>query len=550
MQPAPEKRSRGLVDLLLGPREARIPSCVLIVVALAAFLTERALGPPPERYPVGDHALLELCVRLAAEGSQRLGPEARFHFQHPGPAPFYFAVPFYEWLGRGAASLGAAALVWNLVALLGFVRGASRLARPGGGFLAALLASAFLATRGLGFLLSFWNANLPVLPFAAALVAAARVACGDPRALPVLAFFASLAVQAHAVYLVPVSLVGATALALHALPRLRRALPLPTAGNGRRLRSVLSTAAVLGVLWALPLYDEWTGDYHNLGRMLGTGANPRANAWSAAVPVASRALLGFAGIPWSDTDSSPWGTPLVLALSLLAAFAWAGRRAARRRAGTAALAAVTLAALVAVVVTARAAPGALTFPYVLSWASFVGIAAALVVLAELAELARRASLVARGAPGAATLAVAGLVLVLAQARTLRDSATLPRGPGSQRAEDAARDTCGQLDVLWRGLPLKARPRFLLRVGSGVDRDAVLGLILALDKARLRFAVLPFGPYRLDGRLRPRGGEQGELHVGEVPATGEVVPLSSTPGLAVAWQRAASVASEPASSAAP
>jgi hypothetical protein len=550
MQTAPEKRSRGLVDLLLGPREARLPSCVLVVVALAALLTERGLGPPPERYPIGDHALLELCVRLAAEGSQRLGPEARFHFQHPGPAPFYFAVPFYEWLGRGAASLGAAALVWNLVALLGFVRGASRLASRGGGFLAALLAAAFLATRGLGFLLSFWNANLPVLPFAAALVAAARVACGDARALPALAFFASLAVQAHAVYLVPVAFVGASALAAHGLPRLRGALALPTVGNGRRLRSALSTAAVLGVLWALPLYDEWTGDYHNLARMLGTGAHPRANAWSSAVPVASRALVGFTGIPWSDADSSPWGAPLVLALSLLAAFAWAVRRAARRRADTAALGFVTVAALVAVVVTARAAPGALSYPYVLSWASFVGIAAAFVVLAELAEPARRAALAASGAPGAATLAVVGLVLVLVQARTLGESAASPRGPGSQLAEQAARDTCRQLDVLWRGLPLKARPRFLLRVGSGVDRDAVLGLILALDKARLRFAVSPFGPYRLDGRLRPRGGEKGELHVGELPATGALVPLSSAPGLAVAWQGSATVASEPASSAAP
>lgn len=533
MQPAPEKRSRGLVDLLLGPREARFASAVLVLVAVAAFLTERALGPPPERYPTGDHALLELCVRLAAEGSQRLGPEARFYFQHPGPASFYAAVPFYEAFGRGAAALGAAALAWNLVALLAFVRGSSRLAPGSGGTLAALLALAFLAARGLGFLLSFWNANLPVLPLAAALVAGARAATGDARALPVLALFASLAVQTHAVYLVPVAFLAAAATALHALPRLRAALRLPTVGPGPGARSFLATAAVLAVLWGLPLYDEWSGDYHNLERMLSTGSNPRANAWPAAAAVGSRALLGFAGVSWSSGDASPWGAPLVLALALLAALAWAGRRALRRRAGTAALAVVTAAALVAVVVTARAAPGAVVFPYVLAWASFVGAAATLVVLAELVELAPRARQLAVGARAA--LAIGGLLLVLVQARAARESASLPREQGPQRVEQAARDTCRQLDVLWRGLPVPARPRFLLRVGSGVDRDAALGLILALDKARLRFAVQPFGPYRLDGRLRPGGQEKGELHVGEVPASSRVVPISSAPGLAVAWQ---------------
>jgi hypothetical protein len=100
-------------------------------------------------------------------------------------------------------------------------------------------------------------------------------------------------------------------------------------------------------------------------------------------------------------------------------------------------------------------------------------------------------------------------------------------------------------VLSRGLPVAARPRFLLRVGSGVDRDAALGLILALDKARLRFAVEPFGPYRLDGRLRPRGDETGELRLGEVPATGAVVVLSSVAGLGASW-----VSTAPASSAGP
>ncbi len=543
MEPAPEMRRRGLLDVVLGPRESRLPCAILATVALASPLVERVLGPPLEDYPNGDHALLELCVRLAAEGSQRLGPEARFHFQHPGPAPFYFAVPFYEWLGRGAASLGAAALAWNLAALFAFVRGASRLAR-GGALWAALLASVFLGTRGLGFLLSFWNANLPLLPFAAALMASARLATGDARALPVLALFASLAVQAHAVYLVPVGCVTAAGLALFLLPRLRGVLRLPATGSRVRAPQLVTTLAVLAILWWLPLYDEWTGDYHNLSRMLSTGAHPRASPWTDALAASCRALLGFASVRWSGSSVSSGPLPFALALLLLTALALAGRRARRRGAATAAVAVTTVAAVLAVVLTARAAPGALVFPYVLAWASFVGIAAAWVALAEWTETSPRVLSLVAGAPGTLVLTMVGFLLVLAQVRGARDNPHPPREQASLSAEQAAGDTCRELEVFWRGLPVPARPRFLLRVGSGVDRDAALGLILALDKARLRFAVEPFGPYRLDGRLRPDGSESGELHVGEVAVEGPIVPISTAPGLPVAWQPAAAAGAVP------
>ncbi len=528
---------------MLGQAETRFASALLVVIALAALAADRALGPPPERYPTSDYALLELCVRLAAEGSQRLGPEARFHFQHPGPSFFYAAVPFYEWLGRGPGALGTAALAWNLVALLAFVRAARRLAPPAGAFLAALLSLAFLGSRGLGFLFSFWNANLPILPFAAALAASARLATGDNRALPLLALFASFAVQTHAVYLVPVALVTSAGIALFAWPGLRGRLGVPTAGRGPHARALLAAAAVLALLWALPLWDELTGDYHNLGRMLSTGGQPRANPWPQALAASARALLGFAGGRWEGGMPPLWSGPLAFALILLGAFALASRAAMRRRAPTAAIAVVTVAALGAVVLTARVAPGALSFPYVLHWASVVGLAAALVALAEALEAAPRARAFALGAPGRVTLAALALLLVVIQARGERWRAAQPRDDASIRVERSAHEIGNQLDVLWRGFPVAARPRFLLRVGPGVDRDAVLGLILALDKARLRFAVEPFGPYRLDGRLRPRGDERGELRLGEIPATGPaLVPLSSVDGLRASWASAAPASS--------
>jgi hypothetical protein len=534
MEPAPENRSSAVVRVLLGPRGARFASALLVAAALAASCTDLLLGPPPERYPTSDYAVLELCVRLAAEGSQRLGPEARFHFQHPGPSCFYFAVPFYEALGRGATALGTAALVWNLIALLAFVRGTSRLVPPAGGVLACLLVLGFLHARGFGFLLSFWNANLPILPLAAALVAAARAATGDSRALPLLALFGSLAVQTHAVYLVPVALLTATAVALLLAPRLRALLGVPACTAARHAPLVLATAALLLLLWALPLWDELTGDYHNLRRMFGTGAQPRANAWAPALAAASRALLGFAGVRWEGGSPPLWSAPLSLALALLLAFAWAAASASRRRSPLAAFAAATASSLLAVVVTARVAPGALVFPYVLHWAPIAGGCAALVVLAELLERAPRARAFATSPASHALLLALAAVLWTDQLRGARPPAAVPRDDASLRVERTQHDVREQLDVAWRGLPVPARPRFLLRLGAGADREAALGLILALDKAKLRFAVEPFGAYRFDGRLRPDGREQGELRLGDLPTGVPALRLSRVEGLEASW----------------
>jgi hypothetical protein len=525
MDPTPRSRpdARGA-----DPVRREVGWVALLLVALAlATLASSALGPPPERFPTSDLAVLELGVRLAAEGAQRLGPEARFYFQHPGPAAFYFAVPFYRALGEGALGLGAAALAWNLLALLVYVWAFGRLLGTGGATLAAALAFGVLATRGVGFLLSFWNANLPVLPWAAALAASALVAAGQARALALVAFFGSLAVQSHAVYLVPVGLVTIAGIVGWALPASR------TAGSGRRSGLALAlatTALVLVALWALPLWDEWTGDYHNLRRLLGTGGRPRANAWPLALAAAGRALLGFAGAP---RENPAWGLPLLAAFGLGAAFAGASAVAWRRRDRSAtALAVVATAALAAVVVTARAVPGALRFPYVLHWAAFAGAAAVMLVATVFLDGSPRWRTRLGGRGGRAGLALAAGTLLFVRVHGLLASPPPPREPGPLRVERASLEIESRLDAAWRGLPPAARPTVLLRVGGEVDRNDVVGLILALDKAGVRFTVEPFGAYRFEGHLEPTGREHGELLVGVLPASGRVEPLSSEPDLRV------------------
>jgi hypothetical protein len=70
-------------------------------------------------------------------------------------------------------------------------------------------------------------------------------------------------------------------------------------------------------------------------------------------------------------------------------------------------------------------------------------------------------------------------------------------------------------------------RPLVEVSPHADRDLVLGVLLALDKSGTRFAVRPFGPFRLGGRWSPDGTEDARLVLGaEDPA------LAATPGVRV------------------
>ena len=113
-------------------------------------------------------------------------------------------------------------------------------------------------------------------------------------------------------------------------------------------------------------------------------------------------------------------------------------------------------------------------------------------------------------------------------REWREGATQPRHADSVRAEALAHAVRTQLAV-------ESRWPFLLRVGPGVDPGVALGLILALDKAHLRFSVEPFGPYLLVGRFTPRGDEIGQLLLGDIPPTGRAKPVAVPESFPVVWQ---------------
>jgi hypothetical protein len=561
----------------LPGRDVWLPALALVLPALAWLALEGRAYPRFEPFMTGDYAKIELYTRLAAEGSQRLGTESRFHIHHLGPAFFYFAVPVYLLLGETTRGMAVAALAWNVVFLVALLGGASRLAPRSGPFVAALLLFVFLEARGVGWLLSSWNPHLAMLPFGVALLAAARLATGEGRALPVLVLAGSVVLQGHMVWAPPLALAGGVGLLLCLWPVARRALGIPTYRDqaaelrdgtqadaapaedhrleGDRLSrgAILAAIGVAAVLWALPVHDELTGSYKNFRRILtmGTESYP-SRPWTDSLGPCLRALelrrdgqAPGASFEWGarnvvdprlGTDADPIAggaafgiREVVRAATVAAALAAAYVLAVRRRAPTAALALVALLAAATLPVVALRSPGRELPWYLLQWGAMVTFTALLAAGCELLERAPRLDRLASG-PGGVVVLVALPVLLLASAVRSQGGAGAstrnPRALAVERLTAAVKERAA-LDV--------GRRRFLLRVAPHEDQALAVGLILALDKARIPFSVEPFGSCRIEGRFTPRGNEWAELLVGNLEARPGAVRLDASDGISVVWQ---------------
>jgi len=574
---------------VLGPRPVWLPALALVVPALVWLGLEGRAYPPFEPFMTGDYAKIELYTRLAAEGQQYLGTESRFHIHHLGPAFFYFAVPFYELLGETTRGMAVAALAWNVLFLVLLLRGANRLAPRTGPLVAGVLLVVFLEARGIGWMLSSWNPHLAMLPFGVALVAAARLATGEWRALPLLALAGSVVLQGHMVWAPPLALAGGAGLVLCLWPRLRARLGLPTAptgaargprdesagptsrvsgseleaagtvaGTGSRgagiARAMLAAAAVAAVLWALPVYDEITGSYKNLRRVLTMGTESyESRPWSDSIGPCLRALelrrdgqAPGASFEWgarnvgvdprvgTAADPIAGGTgfgrrEVLRAVALVAGLAACWWLAGRRRSRVAALSLVTLLAAATLPLVALRSPGRELPWYLLQWGAMVTLAALLAAGVELVERVPRLLRSATGAPGAALLALLSALLLASALRNQADAGPRERNPRAlvvERLTSAVRERAAT-DV--------GRRRFLLRVAPHEDQALAVGLILALDKAKVPFSVEPFGSCRIEGRFTPRGNEWAELLVGNLEARPGAVRLDARDGVSVVWQ---------------
>jgi hypothetical protein len=545
-------RARAAFSFLLGPRDTWLPAAALLLPALAWLALEGRAYPRFEPYQTGDIAKIELYTRLAAEGSQRVGTESRFHIHQPGPSFFYAIAPVYLLAGEDMRAMALAALVWHAFFLLALLRGASALAPGTGPLAAALLLVVALQARGPGLLLSPWNPHAGLLPFGAMLLASARLATGDGRALPLAVLAASVVLQCQVAWAPGVLLTCGAGLALFLWPAARRALGIPTLGPGLSWRGAGAAALVACVLWALPVADELTGEYRNFHRMLALRRDPRSpTPWLETLAPAARALnLRRDGEP--PETAYAWGvhnlgydprlahvstalgrrTPALeedaaLAVAVSLALAASGWLAARRRSPTAALAVVAAVGIAATAVAVRYLPGRAFPPYLFMWGGMVTFAALLVAVTEL--FARAPRFVPRRGVAAALLLGLAVALVADGWRTQPFLAS-PRDPRSiliERVTEEVRERAAT--------DLPPGRRFLLRIAPYEDQFTAIGLILALDKAGLRFGVEPFGSCRVEGRFTPRGDEWAELLVGNLPAAPGARRLGPPGGSGFVWQ---------------
>jgi hypothetical protein len=543
-----------LAGALFGAADVWLPAAVLILPGLVWLALAGRAYPPFEPFMTGDYAKIELYTRLAAEGSQRLGTESRFHIHHLGPTFFYFAAPIYLLCGGTTKGMAVAALVWNLLFLVALLRGASRLAPRSGPLVAALLLFVFLEARGLGWLLSSWNPHVALLPFGVALLACARLATGEGRALSVLALAGSIVVQGHMVWAPPLVFAAAGALLLSLWSALRARLGIPTRGSGVGWRAIGVAGLAAALLWALPIHDEITGEYKNLRRIVTMGSDPyESRPWKDCVgPILNALELRrdgqapgasfewgarnaidprvYGGDPAYVDPSAYTRGDVVWAVAMAAALALCLVLAARRAAAVAALALVVALASVGLPVVARESPGRELPWYLLQWGAMVTLMTLLVVGVEALERVPWLGRLARGrAASVALLAIPPLLLASAL-RAQRAAGPPARNGRSIAVERLTAEVKAQVATADLG-----GRRFLVRVAPHEDQATAVGLILALDKAKLRFSVEPFGSCRIEGRFTPRGGEWAELLVGNLPARERAVRLGPPDGVSVVWQ---------------
>lgn len=387
---------------------------VAVVVTAAVTVAGTTVARATAWVPTTDWALIEWQVRHVGDQLPLLGAPSSVGFHHPGPAIYLVLAPLYHLLGADPRALSIATGGLAAAAVIGI--GATAWRRGGLVPTAAATAVALWLAGSLpaGTLLDPWNPWVAVLPFAWLLVLVWSVLDDDRWALPLAALVASFVVQAHVGYAIPVTALAAL-VAAHLLTH-RRATSEPpragiaTSGAGRGPLIAVATIAVVVAVWALPAWQQVTGDDGNVARLwtyaTDGSAGDRPALGDSVGLVATE--LGWPG-PWltghepienigAQTLPSPWWRLVVAAGALgLAAVAARPDRSARRLVATAAVASASTAVAVLLVEEGRAFPYALR----LTWPASAAIGLAVIIAG--------ASRLTRHTPAARTPLAGGVV---------------------------------------------------------------------------------------------------------------------------------------------
>ncbi len=316
-------------------------------------------------FPTADGAIIEMQVRDIPSHTPLYGVYSRFGFHHPGPAMFFWLLPFSRIFGLKGVLIGPAVLHVLMFTGCAYVlhrRGGRRLCLLGTSFL-LLLERAMIAD-----LLDTWNPWLAVSPFALAVLLAWSVWCRDWWALPWLAGAVSFVVQTHLGYAsVAALLVGVAVVSIgRSLLRPPRVPIWP----------VLATAGVSALAWALPVVEQFTNSTGNFTLILRSLRSPPADFGVAGWGKAFDSITQTMGVraPWlsGNEELEPFvgrvaGAPWLALLPVTALWV-AGSVVARRRGRFEAVALQVISlGLVAVGFVATSRITGEPYPYITRW---------------------------------------------------------------------------------------------------------------------------------------------------------------------------------------
>lgn len=382
---------------------------IYLVIAIALSVTAASVVALAMRewLPAFDVALIWLrATDVGTLHTPLVGPYSRFGWDHPGPLLYFVMAAFLRAFALHPTGLLVGAVAINLaataMALIHVIRRAGL--TVGMVFAVAWLALSF----GLGDrLISPWNPNILVLPFALFAVCAWLWADGQFQLAPLAVAAASFCVQNHVGVTVAVLAIGVAAIALRCIA------PAPFTRAERR--TLLASAALGVVLWLPPLIQEFTQPPGNLSRLLRfftshSAEHPALGWWLGLKTAASELLpwsswLGFQRLSPLNTVEPAHALWLFVPVGMLLA---ASAMAARHRDYlTLRFVAVAAAGVVACIVSYANVRG-LPLGYLATWPRVI---ATLCVAAPAIALARRRAVPATTRASALAL-VASVVAVL------------------------------------------------------------------------------------------------------------------------------------------
>lgn len=259
-----------------GSRREVAGAAVLVLAPLA--ITVVALASR-HWYPTGDLAQAEMRLRSLPSNPPLVGAAGRIVSEtgvqgnHPGPAFFWAAYPFYVVFGRSAWASEAAVAILGAAWVTTGLWLVRRLAGPAMMLGTAVTFAVLLGGYGLDAGTQLWNPWMALWPFAV-LVLAVWAALSGRRTLPLAVAAASWAVQAHAGYAVVAPALVMTALLGVAVQLWWAGRASADFGRGDSVLGDLTPksfgvdiAVATGVgalMWSPPVVDQFSNDPGNL----------------------------------------------------------------------------------------------------------------------------------------------------------------------------------------------------------------------------------------------------------------------------------------------